>query len=784
MWLPFGVTVGAIALALALAVVVLIARRHNDKLLARADEKTRAAEAQYQREEAIVSSEPGALYVWQSNSDGAPPLTRSGAANLLTGCFDAEEGEQLKDAITSLSAHGSLFSMTLPGADGRVFQAYGKPAAGQVAVWLRDVTPDTEAAYSLSVRLNTSEEESAQLGELLDASPMPVWRRGPDLDLIWVNRAYTAAVEAGSPADAVGEQIELDRLSRDLAERALDQGTQQHEKHYVVVGGHRRAFDVHAVPLGDGVASYAIDVTEIDDAKRLLQQHIDAHEETLDRLPAAVAIFSSDQRLQFSNKAYAKLWDLEERWLRTRPSEGDILEKLRETARLPEQRDFASWKKERLALYTTIVDSHEELWHLPRGITLRVNCQPHPFGGLIFVFADVTDQLLLERSLNQLANVQRTTLDHLAEGVAVFGTDGRLKLFNEAYAEMWEIESQVLIDRPRFADIFALCRRQLPDEAHWSTMTTLITGTASERRVGKGTLTCTNDKVFSYNAAPLPDGSLLLTYRDVTDTAMKEKALEERNAALLAADKLKSDFISNVSYQLRTPLNSIMGFADLMQQGIAGKISDKQKGYLADIMNASKTLETLVNDILDLALIEAGRMELDLSDVEIGDVLAQVKPLIEERARKAKVEIVCDNAPASGHLYADQKRLLQICYNLLINAIEHTPPNGTITYGADAIGGEMRLYVTDTGVGIPPEYQPVAFERFESTTKSKDSRRAGLGLALVRSFVEMHGGWVELDSAVGKGTRVICHLPREQRAKLPAEAASKAARTTKRAATR
>ncbi|MBI1213413.1 MAG: PAS domain-containing protein [Alphaproteobacteria bacterium] len=781
-WLPFGVTVGAIALAAGLACVVLFMRRHTDALLRRADEKMRLTEAQYQREEAIVSSEPGALYVWRPNDTSGQPLTRSGAANMLSGCLEAEEGESLKDAISALSAQGSLFSLTLPGADGRVFQAYGKPAAGQAAVWLRDVTPDTEAAYSLSVRLSGSEEEREHLGEILDASPMPVWRRGPDLDLIWVNRAYTAAVEAQTATDAVTEQIELDRHSRDLAELALEKEEPQHEKHYVVVGGHRRAFDVHAVPLGDGVASYAIDVTEIDDAKRLLQQHIDAHEETLDRLPAAVAIFGPDQRLQFSNKAYARLWDLEERWLDTHPSEGDILEKLREHARLPEQRDFASWKRERLALYTSIVDSHEELWHLPRGITLRVNCQPHPFGGLIFVFADVTDQLLLERSLNQLANVQRTTLDHLAEGVAVFGTDGRLKLFNEAYAEMWEIEAQVLVDRPRFADIFTLCHRLLPDEAHWSTVTTLITGTGN--RTGKGNLNCTNDKVFSYNAAPLPDGSLLLTYRDVTDAALKEKALEERNAALLAADKLKSDFISNVSYQLRTPLNSIMGFADLMQQGIAGKISDKQKGYLADIMNASKTLETLINDILDLALIEAGRMELDLSDVQIGDVLTQVRSLVEERAHKAKVFIVCDNHPSAGHLYADQKRLLQICYNLLINAIEHTPPNGTVTYGADAIGGEMRLYVNDTGVGIPPEYQPVAFERFESTTKSKDSRRAGLGLALVRSFVEMHGGWVELDSAVGKGTRVICHLPREQRAKQPASATSKAARQPKRAITK
>lgn len=185
---------------------------------------------------------------------------------------------------------------------------------------------------------------------------------------------------------------------------------------------------------------------------------------------------------------------------------------------------------------------------MPRGSTLRVTCQPHPFGGLIFIYADVTDQMALERSLNQLSSVQRTTIDHLIEALAVFGTDGRLKLFNKAFAEHWKIDPKALADQPRFADVFALCRRTLPDEAHWSMLTMLITGAAAERRVTVDRLACNDDRVLSFAAAPLPDGSLLLSYRDVTDTATREKALEERNAALLASDKLKSDFISNVSY--------------------------------------------------------------------------------------------------------------------------------------------------------------------------------------------------------------------------------------------
>lgn len=757
-WLPFGVTLGAIALAGSLALVVLAMRARSDALLRRAASRSARADARYQKEAAIVSADPGALFVWRNI--GGEPIARTGAASVLAGVLDADDKGELQDALTTLGTGGSMFSMTVPGSDGRVFQAYGKPTAGQAALWLRDVTPDAESNYNLTVRLTASEEERARLGDLLDVAPMPVWRRDENLNLVWANRAYVEAVDPPIGADVITDQIELDRDSRVISDRALQMKQAQTEKRYVVVKGQRRALEISAFPMDGGVASYAIDVTDIDETKRLLQQHIDTHEETLHRLPVAVAIFGPDQRLKFSNKAFGRLWDLDERWLATHPSDGEILERLRDARKLPEQRDFASWKRERLALYTNVLDEREEHWHLPRAVTLHVTCQPHPHGGLIFTYADVSNQMELERRFNQLSSVQRTTIDHLTEALAVFGTDGRLKLFNKAFAEQWHIDPAVLGGQPRFADVFALCRKLLPDEGHWSQLTMLITGAAQERRVTVDRLPRADECVLSFSAAPLPDGSLLLSYRDVTDTAIREKALEERNLALLAADKLKSDFISNVSYQLRTPLNSIVGFADLLKHGIAGKLSDNQSAYLADILSASKTLETLIDDILDLALIEAGTIELDRKYLDVSEVLQGVMPLVEERARKAKVEIVNQTPRQLGELYADQKRLLQIAYNLVINAIEHTPPSGTIAFGAELSAKEVRIFVSDSGVGIPPEYQPVAFERFESGTRTKDARRAGLGLALVRSFVELHGGWVELDSTVGKGTRVTCHFPR------------------------
>jgi signal transduction histidine kinase len=759
--LPFSVTLGALCLAGACAVLALHMRRAARVEIARAYAGRADADAALQREEALMSAQPGAFFVW--NAKDEEPRVRAGAGDTLASVLEGEKGTDLKEAMDGLTGDGSMFALTVPAIDGRVYHTYGRPAAGRTGLWFRDVTPEGAEAYALSSRLDRAEGDRAAFNDLLDSAPIPMWLRAKDMSIAWANRSYASAAGEESPAAIVAGQVELDRGSRDLAERAVAKGEALREKRYAVVGGARRALDMYAVPVEEGVAGYAVDMTELDDLRRQMQQQLDAHEDTLNKLPSAVAIFGPNQRLIFANKAYAQLWLLDELWLQTKPSDGDILEKLREGGRLPEQREFNVWKRERLSLYTKLVDAQEELWHLGDGKTYAATAAPHPFGGMIQIFADVTDKLALESSFNQLAHVQRASIDALSDGVAVFGTDGRLKLYNQAFVDMWGLPERLLEDKPRFAEVFSHCRMLLPDDGHWSWLTNLIASGATDRVGMYGPFQRTDSMAINFATAPLPDGSLMITARDVTDSAAKEQALEDRNAALLASDRLKSEFISHVSYQLRTPLTSIKGFAQLLKETVASKLSQKQMGYLDDVLAASGTLETLIDDILDLALIEAGRLELDLGDVDVGQVLESVRPLVAGRAAAAQIEISMGVQPELGAVRADEKRLRQIVYNLVINAIEHTPPMGTVTVGVDAVGDSFRLYVSDTGEGIPPEYQPVAFERFESATTTKNARRAGLGLALVRSFVQLHGGWVSLTSDTGKGTTVVCHMPRDAR---------------------
>ena len=194
------------------------------------------------------------------------------------------------------------------------------------------------------------------------------------------------------------------------------------------MAGERKSVDVIDVAFKDGSAGFAIDMTDLESAQNELRRHIQAHASTLDKLATAVAIFGADQRIRFFNAAYAELWSLDAEWLNEQPSDGEILDALRESRRLPEQADYRAWKARQLEAYVK-VEPHEDWWHLPDGQTLRVISEQHPFGGVTYLYENVTEKIELEREFNELINVQSETLDNLNEAVALFGSDGCLKLF-------------------------------------------------------------------------------------------------------------------------------------------------------------------------------------------------------------------------------------------------------------------------------------------------------------------------------------------------------------------
>ncbi|MGZ5939118.1 MAG: ATP-binding protein [Rhizomicrobium sp.] len=738
-----AVAAGAVALAIAAALWALAEQNSAGKLrrtLRSAGARMRSAVGE---RDALLSASGDALIVW--GRDGNAPLVYAGAEAMLDACLAGPEATELSRALDDLSDHGVGFTMEVHDRDARAITARGRAVGGMAALWME--------------RAPVAATRTTDLRELLDALPLPVWLRDATLSLVWGNRAFLTATGARDVETVRANQTALEKSERDLAASARSQGGALEARRFAVVGGHRRALAVTETPIGAlGVVGSAIDVTDVSAAESRLQQHIDAHADTLDKLATAVAIFGRDQKLTFYNRAFARLWGLAENWLDMHPADGEVLDRLRESRRLPEQRDYQAWKRERLSLYENPREyPSEELWHVPSGKTLRVVAQPHPFGGLTFLYEDVTERLTLESNYNTLIKVQSATLDTLQEGVVVFGPDGKMKLHNAAFIRIWNLSPKDLAGEPHVRAIAAACADKFGDEAVWEKLIQSIVSGAPSRR-DWGEIERSDRTILSLALSSLPDGAILVTFADVTDRFRIESALRERNDALEAADNLKSDFIKHVSYELRTPLNTIMGFAEHLASGVPGELNRAQAGYLQDIISGSNTLKDLINNILDLSLIESGALRLELARIDLFELLSGVASTAREWASKVDLELTVDCAPDAGQFLGDERRIQQVVFNLLSNAFKYTPAGGTITLGGVIVGEDVQISVADTGPGIAPEVKANVFERFSSKNRSGQRAGAGLGLALVNRFVELHNGWVEIESE--NGTLVRCHFPR------------------------
>ena len=744
------IVLAAGALAIAGGLWGLAERRNTGALRDSLRATTSKARALLSARDAWLSAGRESLMVW--GADMNAPLSFGEGAALMEACLVGPDATDLSTALDALAASGTSFAMLCRTADSRTISVRGRPAGGSVAVFLE---PET--------RIGATE---ADVQAILDAVPIPIWVRRPqDLGLSVVNRAFLAASGTASPEAALQMNIAFDRSERDLASAARGDKEPVEAKRFAVLAGSRRALNFTLAPLPNGgVVGSAVDVTASSEAETKLQRHLDAHAETLDRLATAVAIFGSDRRIIFYNRAYVSLWGLPEAWLDSHPSESEILDRLRELRRLPEQPDFRAWKLERIKLFESLEQHPEELWHLPGGKTLRVVTQPHPMGGLLFLYEDVSDQLRLESSYNTLIKVQKATLDTLQEGVAVFGPDGKLKLHNAAFARIWRLEPSDLANDPHLKRIANACATRFGRDRVWEIVTSTVTAAAPERRREWGEAERSDGAIISLSIAPLPDGATLVTFVDATDRFRIESALRERNEALEASDKLKSEFVKRVSYELRTPLNSIMGFAEMLSSGRQGQLTEKQGEYADAIVKASEGLRDLINDILDLSTIEAGAMELDLQQLDLFTLLSGVAEHAQEWAGKIGLTLTLECPEDAGRFLGDGRRLRQVVFNLLSNAFKFTPRAGHVTIGGDISGDDVRIFVADTGPGVSPELMPSAFERFSAKGIAVTRAGAGLGLALVNRFIELHHGWVELESQPGQGTRVTCHLPRRSEA--------------------
>jgi signal transduction histidine kinase len=675
--------------------------------------------------------------------------------------------QRMEHAVETLRGEGRGFTMTLTTSAGRPLEAEGRVAAGRAVLRLRDVSGIELELMEVASRHDRLMGDLETMKALLNSLPAPVWVRDADNRLIFVNTAYARAVEAEDPSDAVERELELlDRSAREKFAQAQASDIALPERLPVIVAGSRRIFDVVDAPSGAGSAGMAIDATEVEAMRTELKRMIEAHRRVLDQLATGVAIFNVDRKLVFHNTAFRSLFEFDPAFLEHTPTDSAVLDTLRTSRQVPEEQDFRQWKQQLYEAYRAI-EPNEQMWHLPDGRTLRVVTAPNPEGGVTYLYDDVTERLDMHRRYDALIKVQSETLDHLAEAVAVFGSEGRVRLHNPAFQRMWKLAPEALDQHPHIEAVTAWAQAMHDDNNVWRNLRAAVTA-IDERQPIVARIERRDGMMIDMTTMPLPDGATLVTFQDVSDTFNVERALREKNEALETADAIKIDFVHHVSYELRSPLTNIIGFANLLGDPAFGSLNDKQHEYLGYITTSTNALLALINNILDLATIDAGAMSLNLGNVDIGASMREAAEGVQDRLVKDNIKLAIEVPPGIGSFTADERRLRQILFNLLSNAVGFSPPNAIVTLSAQRRPDAVVFTVIDHGPGIPPEQKDKVFDWFETDSMGSSHRGTGLGLSLVRSFTELHGGTVTIDSTLGQGTTVTCVFPVTQAAEASA----------------
>ncbi|AKH41764.1 signal transduction histidine kinase [Altererythrobacter atlanticus] len=686
--------------------------------------------------------------------------------------LDADDLAHLGDAVRRTQKTASPFRMVVTPVGSRKSLALrGHQAdpvvaqSGTALVWWFDFSESQSELSKLRAEAAGARTDFAALVGLIEAAPMPMWFRSDDAELRLVNSAYVKAVGAQSADSVVKDQIELiepvDGLSAaQIAQQAREQDMPFERIVQATVGSQRRTLRVSDLPLGkEGVAGYAIDIEEMEEQARAFRAFREAQRSMLDQLSVGVAQFNADQLLEFANQPFRRIFALPGTTQLDPPPFDRFLDIARDAGRLPEVRDFPAWRKELTAIFTA-GEAHEDAWTLHDGTHLRIVAQPMPDGGLVFIAEDRSEQLALSATRDTLLRTRTATFDSLFESLAVFAPDGRMQLWNRRFPEIWGLPEEYLDEHPRADELLDAIGPHLARPAQRKAIGDVVRSATLDRKQRSGRVQLSDGRTLEFAGVPLPDGNGLLTVLDVTDSKKAEDALRERASALEEADAVKTRFLANMSYEFRTPLTSIGGFAELLQSGVAGDLSDQAKEYVDAIISSVERLSSQIETVLDLTQSEAGLLPLATEEVELLPFVTQIVREREEAIENGGLSLDLRGDRSAGKVMADKRQLGRALGNILDNSISATPKGGRILVALSRRQKGVKIVISDNGQGMKPSELARALDGYRLDADGKPAkRRGGLGLPLARQLIEAHGGRLELQSEKGSGTTATILLP-------------------------
>ncbi|MEM7670845.1 MAG: PAS domain-containing sensor histidine kinase, partial [Pseudomonadota bacterium] len=627
----------------------------------------------------------------------------------------------------------------------------GETHGGQLKVVLRDAVEQSPASTQLAVTDIQSPDLEAGAGDarlatletLLQHAPLLVWSRTPDGVANWA---------AGSISTKEGEIAASQALEMVIARQAFDPPVQDKIRRCRLEFGDTEPVALHAVEADgpDGmICGYAVDASLTASVERTLTRFIQTMTETFAHLTVGLAIFDRSHRLVLFNPTLADMWGIDAVWLARRPDLREILDRLRANRRIPHLADYHAWREQLLALFENpeVVD-YEESWDLASGSRIKVMARPHPHGALAFVFDDVTEQLQLETRYRHMDDLLSTALERLDEGLLVLGPDGLLRYVNTAFHRIWDTDDEAVCTGMHAKDVFGLCSRLSIEADLWNRSIPFATG-EDRRKVWTDKVTVATGLRLGVRFAPLPGGSTLVVFTDMSDSERAAEALLERSRTLEAAEEMRRTVLDQISHKLRTPLNSIFGFGQLLNDPRFGELNGRQRAYAAGIIEAAEHLLDTVNDVAELASLQSVNLGPSAEVIEIDKAIDATFEVLQGRAISAGVDFIRFEGPPVGDLSRQSLPLRQILFYLAADAIQRADRGATVTLGAERTSDDwINLFVSE----VSANGAPVSAEKVEIISPV---------IPLVRRLANREGGQVQIvetDSAV----RVVCSFRLEE----------------------
>jgi len=709
-------------------------------------------------------------------ADGMVQQASSAAVSLLGDCtnqpvvrvleqFLGPDATDARDAVNRLEMTGERVDMLVYTPDGKPYELIGKPSGALIRLVfrdarllddkLRDAQQRVEAA---DTALNTHEWAQETLRGLIEEAPIIAWHRAAEGEINWSGGEIKA--RAGSVAAA--QAVDLIVARTKLNNQPVLAGQPQKSRIEIVVNEGMETVSLHVIeivrPDGSRIG-FATDAGTATSAERTLTRFVQTMTETFAHLTVGLAIFDRNQTLALFNPALVTMWQVEPAWLARRPSLRDIIDELRATRRLPELQDFHKWRTRLIDLFeNTEAADYEELWHLADGSNIRVLARPHPHGSLAFIFDDVTERMRLEQRYRHSIDLRRSTLDRLNEGVAVFGANGLLQFVNQAFHEIWGTDTESVFPAMHARQLVSMCETMTKETDVWHRLHGYITG-EENRRAWTAQLTMESRRILTARFAPLPDGSTMAVFADITRSEHVSKQLAARSAALALAETMRASLARRLADQVAAPLGDIAEHARALSAE-----ADGDAAGLAALAARAEQARVHVKNAAEMLGSAPLSPEGSVGPCDLAAIGAFTVWLLQDEATAAGVALAAappapvDEAGESPLVACDAQGVRLAAYAVTTDALSVAAPGSRVVIGIDGDAG---------GVTVSATLVPAGPALAGSRTIAPAAQGEGIpDLSHLQRMNGAHPMPVRVDRAGEDGVRIACTLDTDRR--LPA----------------